>query len=109
MQNSLKVPADNPRYHLLKDGTLKIKDVNADLVGTYECMAQNALGETKSRPARMAIGYQNPSRNNNNNRPGKPKLTLKPVDLTVSPSENIVLHCVAKGTIQTPFSQRDWN
>lgn len=99
MQNSIKVPLDSPRYHLMNDGTLKIKDVNADLAGMYECMAQNVLGETKSRQVRMAIGYQSnqSSRNNNINRPGKPRLTLKPADSTVSPPANIVLHCVAKG------------
>lgn len=104
MQNSIKIPLDSPRYHLMKDGTLKIKDVNADLVGMYECMAQNVLGETKSRQVRMAIGYQSnqSSRNNNINRPGKPKITLKPADSTVSPPANIVLHCVAKGTLSHP-------
>ncbi len=90
---------ENPRYHLLQDGTLRITDVNADLAGDYECMAQNVVGETKSRPVRMAINYEENliQRSNSGNRPRKPKITLKPIALTVSPPENIVLHCVATG------------
>lgn len=100
MQNSLKVSVDNPRYHLLEDGTLRIENVNYDLAGEYECMAQNVIGETKSRPVRMAINYQSnslPRINDIYNRPKKPKIILKPIDLTVSPGDNIVLHCTATG------------
>lgn len=99
MQNSLKIADNNPRYHLLEDGTLRIVDANADLDGEYECMAQNVVGEAKSRPVRMAINYQSNllPRSDDNNRPNKPKITLKPVGVTVSPTENIVLHCVADG------------
>lgn len=57
-QNSLKITGNNPRYHLLEDGTLRIANVNTDQVGYYECLAQNVVGEAKSRPVRMAINYQ---------------------------------------------------
>lgn len=101
MQNSFKIPADNPRYHLLEDGTLRIADADTDLVGEYECMAHNMVGETKSRPVRMAINRQSNllSRTDDDNQPKKPKIMLKPFDLTVSPLENIVLHCVATGEL----------
>lgn len=102
MQNSIEIPVNNPRYHLLEDGTLKIADANADLVGEYECMAKNVVGETKSRPVRMAINYQSNliSRNNDDDRSRKPKIILKPSDVTVSPEEKIVLHCVSTGELQ---------
>lgn len=60
-QNSIEIPANDPRYHFLEDGTLRIANVNTDLVGEYECMAQNVVGEAKSRPVRMAINYQQPT------------------------------------------------
>lgn len=98
MQNSVKVPMNSPRYHLSEDGTLQM-EANTDSVGDYECMAQNVVGEAKSRPVRMAINYQGNviQRRNDGNRPRIPKITLKPVDVTVSPTKNIVLHCVATG------------
>lgn len=89
MQNSLKIPENDPRYHLLRDGTLRIAEANTDVVGEYECMAQNVVGEAKSRPVRMAINYQSK----------KPKIVLRPSDITVSPLNNIVLHCVATGKL----------
>lgn len=98
MQNSNKIPVNNPRYEMLSDGTLKIANANADLVGEYECMAQNVVGEAKSRPVRMAINSRtNSVQINDDNRPRKPQIILKPFDLTVTSLENIVLHCVASG------------
>lgn len=97
MQNQLKIPVDNPRYDLLKDGTLRITKANIDLAGDYECMAQNIVGEAKSRPVRMAINSNLIQRNNGDNRPKKPKIVVKPTDLSVTPQEKILLHCLATG------------
>lgn len=100
MQNSLEVPLNDPRYHILADGTLTIESVDADVVGQYECMAKNTMGETKSRPARMAINFPKnlvQRTDDDDDRPRRPKVILKPFDLTVAPSDNIVLHCVATG------------
>lgn len=99
MQNSLKIPANNPRYALLADGTLRLANANNDLAGEYECMAQNIVGETKSRPVKMAISSDTNllQRNNDKNRPKKPNIIVRPFDLTVTPQEKISLHCVATG------------
>lgn len=103
MQNSHKIPVNNTRYNLLADGTLRIANANDDLVGDYECMAQNVVGEAKSRPVRMAINSRTKllQRNDDDNRPRKPLIILKPFDLTVTSLENIVLHCVATGELIT--------
>lgn len=92
---------NDPRYDLLADGTLRIANANTDLVGDYECMAQNIVGETKSRSVRMAVNSQNTilQRSDDDNRPRKPKIVLKPFELTVTSLENIILHCVAAGEV----------
>jgi len=43
----------DPRYLLLKDGTLMIEKTSEKDMGVYECIARSPMGQIKSRSARM--------------------------------------------------------
>lgn len=55
MKNNEKVNVDNSKYNLMHDGSLMIRNSSDEDGGYYECMARNADGEVKSRPARMTV------------------------------------------------------
>lgn len=55
MKNNEKVQVDNGKFNLMQDGSLMIKNTSDEDGGYYECMAKNADGEVKSRPARMTV------------------------------------------------------
>lgn len=98
MLNSDNIPMHDPRYHLMDDGSLKIDKVDASVIGQYECIAKNALGEKKSRSARVAIQYDEHEQSNIEVRTQqKPIITLAPFDAVVTPRDSIVLHCMASG------------
>ncbi|XP_063837290.1 peroxidasin [Ostrinia nubilalis] len=54
-RDSVALPVNAPRYELMDNGTLKVHGIDEKDVGIFECMAKNANGEARSRPARMTI------------------------------------------------------
>jgi peroxidase len=52
---SNEVSFSDPRYSVLKDGTLMIENALLEDVGVYECMAKNPAGDVKSRSAVMRV------------------------------------------------------
>lgn len=93
--NSKEIPLNDPRYHLLSDGTLKIENVDTTVVGSYECIAKNSLGEVKSRQARMTLGNGESS----SSFESKPIISISPSSLVVTAHEPIILHCETEGIV----------
>ncbi|CAB3373221.1 Hypothetical predicted protein [Cloeon dipterum] len=77
----------NPRYSVLDDGTLMISNAVLEDVGSFECVAKNSVGQTKSRSAVMRVGRT----------VDKPKFVINPEDYYGHQGQQISLHCTATG------------
>ncbi|GAB6025721.1 hypothetical protein CHUAL_011705 [Chamberlinius hualienensis] len=101
------------RYHLLRDGSLKINDIQDSDEGVYECMAKNIMGEVKSKQIQMKAKYGKEvsssykedkylKRIKNHNSGGKkpkaaPKIILTPSDQRVREGSTVNLRCRVSG------------
>lgn len=95
--NDVVLAADSERFHRTAEGALRIVNVDASCVGSYECRANNSVGMTRSRRARMAIDQPQSDEAVPELGAQKPTIALRPVGGTMSSRHALVLHCVANG------------
>lgn len=55
LRDSVALPLDSSRYKVVHNGTLMVHDATETDEGVFECMAINANGEARSKPARMTV------------------------------------------------------
>lgn len=55
MRNNEIIDVNKDKYKVMDNGSLLIENIEESDRGYYECMAKNADGEVKSRPARMVL------------------------------------------------------
>ncbi|XP_052121607.1 peroxidasin [Frankliniella occidentalis] len=77
-----------PGYEFMSDGTLMVEAPSMDPVGAYACVAKSAMGEAKSRVARLVT----------NKRRERPDISRPPRDWQVAPGDTVTLDCRAVGT-----------
>ncbi|KAE8749096.1 hypothetical protein FOCC_FOCC004265, partial [Frankliniella occidentalis] len=68
-----------PGYEFMSDGTLMVEAPSMDPVGAYACVAKSAMGEAKSRVARLVT----------NKRRERPDISRPPRDWQVAPGDTI--------------------
>lgn len=78
---------DDVRLNLLVDGTLMIQDTRESDQGTYQCMAKNVAGETKTQG--VLLRYFGT--------PTKPNFVIQPQNTEVRVGASITLECSATG------------
>ncbi|XP_058872731.1 peroxidasin homolog isoform X1 [Acipenser ruthenus] len=78
---------DDVRLNLLVDGTLMIQDTRESDQGTYQCMAKNVAGETKTQG--VLLRYFGT--------PTKPSFVIQPQNTEVRVGASITLECSATG------------
>lgn len=54
-RGSTAIPTDGDRYEVMDNGTLMIHNTDETDVGFIECMAKNAAGEARSKPAKIML------------------------------------------------------
>lgn len=110
---------DGGEYTQLPSGALRIERFGPDSMGDYQCKAVNMMGETMSKPARMAMEEtsngleedQRMTRSTANVTKAPSLMSVKnsgqqqqqqfdhvPEDVTIPLNDSIILHCVEKGT-----------
>lgn len=95
---------------MLPSGTLRILYVRKENAGTYECQAINVIGvvavranlsvRARSKPSFIDEFFWKPIPNRFNQLIYflvKPKITVKPADMTVQSGNTITFSCVAEG------------
>lgn len=95
--NGAELAAGSERFHRTAEGALRIVNVDASCVGSYECRANNTVGMTRSRRARMVINQPQSDEAVADLGLHKPKIVLRPVGGTKSARHALVLHCEANG------------
>lgn len=102
-------------YTQLPSGALRIERFGPDSTGDYQCKAVNMMGETMSKPARLAMEetsngledqrmVRSPANVTKPPSPMPPKNSGQqqfehvPEDVTIPLNDSIILHCVEKGT-----------
>uniref|UniRef100_A0A8C4RTY0 Peroxidasin like n=1 Tax=Erpetoichthys calabaricus TaxID=27687 RepID=A0A8C4RTY0_ERPCA len=78
---------DDIRFNLLEDGTLMIQNIRESDGGTYQCMARNVAGETKTQE--VLLRYSGT--------PTKPSFVIQPQNTEVLLGSSITLECSATG------------
>ncbi|KAK3918578.1 Peroxidasin, partial [Frankliniella fusca] len=76
-----------PGYELMSDGTLMVEAPSMEPVGAYACIAKSAMGEAKSRVARLVT----------NKRRERPDIVRPPRDWQAAPGDTVTLDCRAVG------------
>ncbi|ODM97862.1 Peroxidasin [Orchesella cincta] len=88
LRNSTEV---QPRYSVLRDGTLMIANTQDEDVGTYECVAKSEAGLVKSRKAKMLHSATT------ERHAMRPRLIQVPLDQEVTEGSNLTVNCEASG------------
>ncbi|MBN3304761.1 PXDN protein, partial [Amia calva] len=78
---------DDIRLNLLNDGTLMIRNTRESDQGTYQCMAKNVAGETKTQGVVLRYSAT----------PSKPSFVIQPQNTEVLLGASITLECSAIG------------
>ncbi|XP_059149392.1 peroxidasin homolog [Physella acuta] len=78
---------ESDRYKVMEDGTLMIEDAQNSDTGTYECMATNAMGMTKTNKVELRYIGDNVI----------PKFMETPSDVVAAEGDDITLPCQASG------------
>ncbi|ULT81800.1 hypothetical protein L5515_017516 [Caenorhabditis briggsae] len=87
---------DLPRYTLHSDGNLIIDPVDRSDSGTYQCVANNMVGERVSNPARLSVFE-------------KPKFEQEPKDMTVDVGAAVLFDCRVTGDPQPQITWKRKN
>ncbi|XP_059055424.1 peroxidasin [Achroia grisella] len=90
-RDSSTLPLITNRYEVMNNGTLMVHDADESDLGYFECLAKNAAGEARSRPARMIIQSQPDD-------DGTPVFSVAPRRQIVKINQaQVIFDCIAKG------------
>ncbi|XP_047738049.1 peroxidasin [Hyalella azteca] len=90
LHNNEVIGEARPRYSVLNDGTLMIKNAQGGDAGFYECRAINEMGEVASRPAKISMTHQ--YRDNS-----PPVIIEEPQNLNATLGQRVELPCNVTG------------